>query len=30
MGFVLAETGLCPRVLDLGDEIPQGPYDPYA
>ncbi len=30
MGFVLAETGLCPRTLALGEEIPRGPYDPYA
>ena len=30
MGFVLAETGLCPRTLDLGAEIPRVPYDPYA
>ena len=29
MGFVQAATGLCPRVLDLGTEIPLGPYDPY-
>ena len=30
MGVVLAETGLCPRTLDLGAEIPRVPYDPYA
>ena len=29
MGFVLAVTGLTPRTLELGEEIPTGPYDPY-
>lgn len=29
MGFVLAETGLCPRVTDLENDIPKGPYHPY-
>jgi hypothetical protein len=29
MGFILAQTGRCPRVVDLEEEIPKGPYDPY-
>lgn len=29
MGFVQAETGLAPRTLALGEEIPLPPYDPY-
>lgn len=29
MGFVQAETGLCPRTLTLEKNIPRGPYDPY-
>ncbi len=29
MGFIVAETGLCPRLLHPGEELPQGPYDPY-
>lgn len=29
MGFVQAETGLQPRTLELGEEMPRGPYDPY-
>ena len=29
MGFVLAATGLTPRTLELGEEIPTGPFDPY-
>ena len=29
MGFVAAETGLCPRTLGLGEEFPRPPYDPY-
>ena len=29
MGFVQADTGLCPRTLPPGTDIPTGPYDPY-
>lgn len=29
MGFIIAETGLCPRVIELENEIPKGPYHPY-
>ena len=29
MGFVEAETGLCPRILQVGEEPPTPPYDPY-
>lgn len=29
MGFVVCETGLCPKTLDLGTDFPKGPYDPY-
>lgn len=29
MGFVEAETGLCPRILKVGEELPTPPYDPY-
>lgn len=29
MGFVQAETGLCPRTLQVGQDLPRPPYDPY-
>ncbi len=29
MGFIILSTGLYPRTLDLEQEIPKGPYDPY-
>ena len=29
MGFVQADTGLCPRTLPPNTDIPTGPYDPY-
>ena len=29
MGFIVAETGLCPRTLEVGEPFPQPPYDPY-
>ena len=29
MGFVEAETGLCPRTLRVGEELPRPPYEPY-
>ena len=29
MGFVQADTGLCPRTLPPSTDIPTGPYDPY-
>ena len=29
MGFIVAATGLYPRVLEPGEEMPRGPYDPY-
>lgn len=29
IGIIIAETGLYPRVLETGEEIPRGPYDPY-
>ena len=29
MGFIVAETGLCPRTLEVGGPFPQPPYDPY-
>lgn len=29
MGFIVMSTGLYPRTIDLGDELPKGPYDPY-
>ena len=29
MGILLVETGLCPRTLGLGRELPKVPYDPY-
>lgn len=29
MGLILAETGLRPKTLDLGRELPDPPYDPY-
>lgn len=29
IGFIQAETGLRPRLLELGEEMPRGPYDPY-
>lgn len=29
IGFVQVETGLCPRVLSLDQEIPRESYDPY-
>lgn len=29
MGFVIARTGLCPRILETGADIPTPPYDPY-
>ena len=29
MGLILAETGLCPRMLGRGRKLPRPPYDPY-
>lgn len=29
MGFVMTETGLCPRMLQAGEGLPTPPYDPY-
>lgn len=29
MGFVVAETGLCPKTMGLGRGFPKGRYDPY-
>ena len=29
MGFIVAEAGLCPRTLEVGEPFPQPPYDPY-
>ena len=29
MGFIEAETGLCPRTLEVGEDPPAAPYDPY-
>ena len=29
MGFIQADTGLCPRTLPPSTDIPTGPYDPY-
>lgn len=29
MGFVQAETGLLPRTLRPGEDLPKPPYDPY-
>lgn len=29
MGFIEAETGLCPRTLEVGENPPAAPYDPY-
>lgn len=29
MGFITADTGLCPRTLAVGEPFPTPPYDPY-